>query len=263
MLRVISLNLNGIRAAFRKGLAGWLARQRPDVVCVQELKAQEKDIADEMRDIGALRGYFSCAERPGYSGVGIYSRKKPQAVRRAFGDAALDSEGRFVRLDFPSCSVVSLYLPSGSSGEARQAFKYRAMSLVYARLQQYRRSAQRSGRQFIVCADWNIAHTNKDICNWRGNQKNSGFLPEERAWLDTLLDGGRGWVDVFRRLSSADGEYTWWSNRGNAWAKNVGWRIDYQLATPGIAGKAAAADIYKAQRFSDHAPLTIDYRARW
>ena len=259
MLRVVSLNLNGIRAAWRKGLAAWLAAEKPDVVCMQELKAQAADLTDEMTAPAPLRGYFSFAARPGYSGVGIYTRHRPQAVTHRFGDAGVDGEGRFIRVDFPACSVVSLYMPSGSSGEVRQEFKYRLMKKFRRRFAAYQRETAESGRQFILCGDWNIAHTQQDIRNWRGNQKNSGFLPEEREWFGALL--AAGWVDVFRHLNDSDGEYTWWSNRGNAWANNVGWRIDYQLATTGIAGKATRAAIYRAERFSDHAPLTIDYRA--
>lgn len=258
MLRVVSLNLNGIRSAWRKGLEDWLAAQRPDIVCVQELKAQPQDMLAAMHRPGKLQGYFSHAVRPGYSGVGIYTRQAPQAVTHKFGDAAIDSEGRFIRLDFATCSVVSLYLPSGSSGEVRQEFKYRMMKKLRRRLAAYQRECTASGRQFILCADWNIAHTPQDIRNWRGNQKNSGFLPQERAWVDALL--AAGWVDVFRRLNDSDRAYTWWSNRGNAWANNVGWRIDYQLATAEVAAKAVRTAIYTETRFSDHAPLTIDYR---
>lgn len=265
VLRIISLNLNGIRAAYRKGLAAWLAAQNADILCVQELKAQEKDISDDMRRCAGLHGYFSCAARAGYSGVGIYSRRQPQRITRRFGSSEMDSEGRFIRLDFDRCSIISLYLPSGSSGDARQQVKYTIMAQTARRLAAWQRESARSGRQFIICGDWNIAHTRKDICNWRGNQKNSGFLPEERQWLDTLLShdsGGLGFADVFRHLNRNDGEYTWWSNRGNAWANNVGWRIDYQLATAAAAAKATRTDIERGERFSDHAPLTIDYRMR-
>ena len=264
MLRLISLNLNGIRAAARKGLAHWLSAQNADLLCVQELKAQEKDLTADLTTLGGLTGYFAFAERPGYSGVGIYSRRPPLRVTRRFGSQEMDSEGRFIRLDFAACSVISLYLPSGSSGAARQQVKYTVMAQVARRLATWRRESARSGRQFIICGDWNIAHTRKDIRNWRSNQKNSGFLPEEREWFGALLqnpDEHRdGYVDVFRRLNQHDGEYTWWSNRGNARANNVGWRIDYQLATAAAAAKATRTAIERGERFSDHAPLTIDYR---
>lgn len=255
MLSVVTLNANGIRAAHRKGFGDWLARGRADIVCVQELKAQAADLAPAIAAPAGMRGYFACAEKRGYSGVCIYSRQKPQAVCAAFGDGAIDAEGRFLRLDFAGYSVVSLYLPSGSSGEARQRFKYRMMDKVYPLLKRLRAS----GREFILCGDWNIAHAERDLRNWRANQKNSGFLPEERAWLSEVFNR-LGWVDVFRRLNQEDGQYTWWSNRGRAWEKNVGWRIDYQIATPKIAAAARRAAIYKDERFSDHAPLTIDYR---
>ena len=257
VLQVTTLNLNGIRAAFRKGLAQWLQIQKPDILCVQELKAQQKDISAEMATVAGLQGYFSYAERPGYSGVGIYSRQIPQAVSTTFGDSAIDSEGRFIQLDFPTYSIVSLYVPSGTSGEARQQVKYQIMERVAQRFAEYRTEAANSGREFIICADWNIAHTQKDIRNWRANQKKSGFLPEERQWISTQL--ADGWVDVFRQLNDNEDEYTWWSNRGNAWANNVGWRLDYQLATAGLAQQAESTAIYKDERFSDHAPLTICY----
>ncbi len=258
MLRIISLNLNGIRAAYRKGLAQWLSQINADIVCLQELKAQPKDITPDMTNPVGLQGYFACAERPGYSGVGIYCRQAPNAVTTTYEHPIMDSEGRFIRVDFPHFSVVSLYMPSGSSGDERQTIKWQLMDTFYQRLQDYQTESQQTQRQFVICGDINIAHTNKDICNWRGNQKNSGFLPAEREWMSKLQEQA-GWVDVFRQLNNNDGEYTWWSNRGRAWEKNVGWRIDYQLATAAIAATAKSTHIYKDQRFSDHAPLIIDY----
>ena len=256
MLRVITLNLNGVRSAVTKGFLDWLGGQDADVVCVQELKAQAGDLSEAIRTPDALRGHFHCAEKKGYSGVGIYARRAPDRVVEGVGIADIDAEGRFLQLDFGALSVVSLYLPSGSSSEERQQAKFSFMARFLPHLAMLRAS----GREVIVCGDWNIAHKQIDLTNWRSNQKNSGFLPEERAWLTRVLDE-QAWVDVYRRIHpEATGEcYTWWSNRGQAWAKNVGWRIDYQVATPGIAGTARRAAIYKAQRFSDHAPLTIDY----
>lgn len=262
MLKIITLNLNGIRAAARKGFLPWLRAAAPDIICVQELKAQQKDMPAELLRAGGMRGVFSYAARPGYSGVGIYAsaaKRAPLAARTRFGDAVIDGEGRYARLDFPGYSVISLYMPSGSSGEARQQVKYALMKKIAARLARFMRDHKKSGREYIICADWNIAHTEKDLRNWRGNRNNSGFLPQERQWLSSLL--AAGWADVFRQLNANDGEYTWWSNRGRAWENNTGWRIDYQLTTPGIARRAAAASIYKKQRFSDHAPLTICYHA--
>ncbi|MBS0552789.1 MAG: exodeoxyribonuclease III [Proteobacteria bacterium] len=256
MLRIISLNLNGIRSATTKGFLDWLPAQDADLVCVQELKAQAGDMSEAMRTPAGYEGWFHHAEKKGYSGVGIYSRHTPDRVVEGLGIADIDAEGRYLQLDFGPLSVVSLYLPSGSSSEERQQIKFGFMERFAPHLAELRAS----GREVVVCGDWNIAHREIDLKNWKSNQKNSGFLPEERAWLSGLFDD-QGWVDVYRQLypdASGDG-YTWWSNRGQAWAKNVGWRIDYHLATPGIGNSAKTASVYKEQRFSDHAPLTVDY----
>jgi exodeoxyribonuclease-3 len=248
------LNLNGIRSAARKNFLPWLTRTRADVVCVQELKAHADDLDDRMRAPGAFRGYFHHAEKKGYSGVGLYCRREPDRVVEGLGDREADAEGRYLRADFGPLSVISVYLPSGSSGPHRQAAKFRFMDLFFPHLT----NLAAEGREILLCGDWNIAHQKIDLRNWRSNQKNSGFLPEERAWLTRVFDE-LGWVDVFRRVDTRPEQYTWWSNRGQAWAKNVGWRIDYQIATRGFAANAKRAAIYKKQRFSDHAPLTIDY----
>ena len=253
-MRVISLNLNGIRSATTKGLFPWLAQQKADIVCLQELKAQIPDLSAEMLAPNGLAGAFHPAQKKGYSGVGLYVRSSPKKIREGLGLPAIDVEGRFIRADFDGLSVISLYLPSGSSGPERQAAKFAFMESFLPTLKALRKEK----REFIICGDWNIAHKEIDLKNWRSNQKNSGFLPEERAWLSQLFDE-LGWVDVFRTLNPAPEQYTWWSNRGQAWAKNGGWRLDYQIATPGIAAKAQAVSIYKDERFSDHAPLTIDY----
>ncbi len=253
-MRVITLNVNGIRSAAAKGLLAWLARQKADVVCLQELKAHDADLTPALRTPKGYQGYFHHAEKKGYSGVGIYTRVTPSGVSSGIGIADIDAEGRYLRLDFSGLSIVSVYLPSGSSGPERQAAKFSFMQRFLPILQALRGE----GRDFILCGDWNIAHREIDLKNWRSNQKNSGFLPEERSWLTRVFDE-LGWVDVFRRLNSAPEQYTWWSNRGQAWAKNVGWRIDYQIATPEIAARAQAVAIYKAKRFSDHAPLSVDY----
>lgn len=256
MLRIISLNLNGIRSATSKGLFPWLEKQQADVICLQELKAQAPDMTREMLQPDGLFGYFHYAEKKGYSGVGIYSKKQPDAIIEGLGMPDIDAEGRYIEARFGNLSVVSLYLPSGSSGGERQAVKFSVMERFYPHLAALRAS----GREVVVCGDWNIAHRETDLKNWRGNRKNSGFLPEERAWMTRIFDE-LGWADVYRRLhpDTTDECYTWWSNRGQAWAKNVGWRIDYQIATPGIAAKAVSSGIYKDERFSDHAPLTADY----
>jgi exodeoxyribonuclease-3 len=253
-VRIITLNLNGIRSAVNKGFLQWLARQHADVACVQEIKAQPGDIVDGVRNPDALLGYFHCAERRGYSGVGLYCRRAPDEVREGLGIPDIDAEGRYLEARYGNLSVISFYVPSGSTSEERLAIKFKFLERVIDPL--YKLAT--SGREIIICGDWNIAHKEIDLKNWRGNQKNPGFLPEERAWLSGVLDR-LGYVDVFRRIEPRPEQYTWWSNRGQAWAKNVGWRLDYQIATPGIAAKARSVSIYKAQRFSDHAPLTIDY----
>jgi len=254
MLRIITVNLNGIRSAVKRGLLDWLAVQRADIVCMQELKAQMGDLAPEVKNPGPFAGHFSCAKKKGYSGVGIFCRAPPDKITAGFGSREFDAEGRYLRADFGKLSVISVYQPSGSSSEERQQAKFRYMKAFMPHLVKLKSS----GREIVLCGDWNIAHREIDLKNWRSNQKNSGFLPEERAWLGDVFDK-LGWVDVFRRLNQQPEQYTWWSNRGQAWAKNVGWRLDYQIATAGIAATAKKASIFKDQRFSDHAPLTIDY----
>jgi exodeoxyribonuclease III len=254
MLRITTLNVNGIRSATNKGLWPWLAKQRADVLCFQEVKAHAADLPIEILQPRGWHPFFHLAEKKGYSGVALYSRDKPDRVKTGFGNKEFDAEGRFVQADFGNLSVISVYFPSGSSSEERQQAKFRFLEAFYPTLIKLRRA----GREFVVCGDVNIAHKEIDLKNWRSNQKNSGFLPEERAWLSKLFDSA-GWIDVFRTLDERPEQYTWWSNRGQAWAKNVGWRLDYHIATPGIARTAKKVAIYKEQRFSDHAPLSIDY----
>jgi exodeoxyribonuclease III len=255
-MRIITANLNGIRSAVNKGFLNWMQKQHADVICLQELKAQAADMTPEMLTPEGYFGYFHYAEKKGYSGVGIYSKNKPDQVIEGLGIQEIDAEGRYLECRFGNLSVVSLYLPSGSSGEERQTFKFSVMARFMPHLQ----ALKASGRDVVVCGDWNIAHQEMDLKNYKGNKKNSGFLPEERAWL-TQLFSGVGWVDVYRVLhpDTTDACYTWWSNRGAAYEKNVGWRIDYQIATPDLAQKAGLASIYKAERFSDHAPLIVNY----
>ncbi len=255
-MRVISLNVNGIRAAEKKGLSRWLAKKAGpwDVLCVQELKAGHDDIPPRMRGPQGCHSHFYPAQRKGYSGVGIYSKRVPDKVRAGFGHDEFDGEGRYLQADFGKLSIISLYQPSGSSGPERQASKFRFLEAFLPHLERLRRAR----REVLLCGDWNIAHQNIDLRNWRSNQKNSGFLPEERAWLSHAFDN-LGYVDVFRKLDPRPEQYTWWSNRGESWKKNVGWRIDYQIATPKLAATAHATTIYKEKRFSDHAPLIVDY----
>lgn len=263
MFTLTSLNLNGLRSAASKGLEDWASQIASDCICVQEVKAQAADIAGRFEQLAGLQGYFHFAQKKGYSGVGIYTRHAPSKVKTGFGNDEFDAEGRYVELQFDTpkrkLSIVSAYFPSGSSGEERQQAKFRFLDAIEPHL-----VALKKRREFVLCGDLNIAHREIDLKNWKGNLKNSGFLPEERQWMTTLLEqgrGGGGLVDVYRSLHPEVGEeaYTWWSNRGQAYAKNVGWRIDYHLATPGVAATARAASVYKAQRFSDHAPLTVDY----
>ena len=259
-MRIITLNCNGIRAAARKGFFEWLSEQSADFVCLQETRIQPFQRTDPRFFPGGYTNCYVDAEKPGYSGVALYCRRKPDRIREGLGWADFDSEGRWIQADYGRLSVVSLYLPSGTSSDVRQDFKYDLMERLKPLLKKF----AASGREYIICGDINIAHKNIDIKNWRGNQKNSGFLPEERAWMDWWLEDG-GMVDVFRKVDPREDQYTWWSNRGQAWAKNVGWRIDYQIGTPVIAKRAQAVQIYKDERFSDHAPLVIDYRVsdRW
>jgi len=253
-VRIISLNVNGIRSADRKGLSQWLTRGKPwDVVCLQEIKADVDDVPRAMRAPRGAHAAFHPAAKKGYAGVALYARQ-PARVHTGFGHPEFDAEGRYLEADFGELVVISLYLPSGSAGPHRQASKFRFLEAFLPHLA----ALKRRGKEVVLCGDWNIAHQPIDLRNWRGNQKNSGFLPEERAWLTRVIDE-LGFVDVFRRVDPRPEQYTWWSNRGQSWAKNVGWRIDYQIATPGIAARAAAASIYKLRRFSDHAPLIVDY----
>ena len=262
MFKLTSLNLNGIRSAATKGVETWLEAHAPDCICVQEIKAQQGDLAGRFEVLAGMQGHFHLAEKKGYSGVGVYTRHAPSDVVTGFGMAEFDAEGRFVELRFDTparkFSVISCYFPSGSSGPERQEAKFRFLDGFFPVLQRLK-----AEREFILCGDVNIAHQQIDLKNWKSNQKNSGFLPEERAWMTRVLTEG-GLVDVYRRLQpgATDAAYTWWSNRGQAYAKNVGWRLDYHLATPAIAETARREAIYKDQKFSDHAPITIDYDMR-
>ncbi len=253
-MRVISVNTNGIRAAARKGFFNWLAKQGADFVAIQETKAQVDQLQDPMFHPQPYLCHYFDALKKGYSGTALYSLHKPLQVIRGFGESEFDNEGRYIEYRYKNLSVVSLYAPSGSSGDHRQESKERFMHSFMLHLQALRRKR----REFIICGDWNIAHQNIDLRNWRPNQKNSGFLPEERAWLSDLFDRV-GFVDGFRQVDQREEQYTWWSNRGQSWAKNVGWRIDYQIVTPGLKDCIQSASIYKDERFSDHAPLIMDY----
>jgi exodeoxyribonuclease-3 len=263
LFKLTSLNLNGIRSASSKGLEAWLTRHQPDCICVQEIKAQAPDMLGKFEEIAGMTGYFQFAEKKGYSGVGVYTRHEPSDVIIGYGSQEFDAEGRYVELRFdqpgrkhlPKLSIISAYFPSGSSGPERQEAKFRFLAEFYPHL-----LAMKQERDYLLCGDINIAHQEIDLKNYKGNKKNSGFLPEERAWMTRLLSEA-GKVDVYRQLhpDTTDDCYTWWSNRGQAYAKNVGWRLDYHLATPGVAATAKNVAIYKDEKFSDHAPLTVNY----
>jgi len=259
LFKLTSLNLNGIRSAARKGVEAWLEKAKPDCICVQEIKAQAADVAVGFESLAGLQGHFHFAQKKGYSGVGIYTRHEPSDVIVGFDGGEFDAEGRYIELRFDTparkLSIISSYFPSGSSGPERQEAKYRFLDVIYPHL-----LALKKQREFVLCGDINIAHKEADLKNWKGNLKNSGFLPEERAWMTKLTTDG-GVVDVYRQLQpdTTDACYTWWSNRGQAYANNVGWRLDYHLATPAIASQARSEAIYKDEKFSDHAPITIAY----
>jgi exodeoxyribonuclease-3 len=254
MFRVITANTNGIRSAAKKGFFDWLQTQQADVVCIQETKAQRDQLEHEMFCPQGYHCHYFDAEKKGYSGTALYSKQEPDRVIRGLGWPCADTEGRYLQADFGKLSVVSLYLPSGSSSDAAQEKKFDFLDRYLPILKQQ----VKDGRDYILCGDWNIAHKPVDLKNWKGNLKNSGFLPEERAWLDTLFDEV-GFVDAFRVINQEENQFTWWSNRGQAWANNVGWRIDYQVVTPALRDKIKRVEIYKDQRFSDHSPLIMDY----
>lgn len=253
-MKVVSANLNGIRAADRKGFFDWMQKIQADVLCIQETKAQVEQLGEHVLQPEGYYGFFNDAEKKGYSGTAIYSRIEPDKVVDSLGWDVADQEGRYIQADFGKLSIASLYLPSGSSGDERQNVKFDFMD----RLAEVIKGMRRKRREYIICGDWNTVHKEIDIKNWKGNQKNSGCLPEERQWLDDLFNKV-GMVDAFREVNQEAEQYTWWSNRGQAWAKNVGWRIDYHIVTPGLKDKILSEEIYKKERFSDHAPLIIDY----
>ncbi len=255
-MRIISVNTNGIRAAARKGFFEWVAKQKADFVCIQETKAQKHQLTDPIFNPDGQNVFFFDAEKKGYSGTAIYTPHTPDDVQFGVGIDWFDNEGRWLQMDVGNLTVISVYMPSGSSKEERQLLKYESM----AKLEPVIKKLKANGRDLVICGDWNIAHKKIDIKNWRGNQKNSGFLPEERAWMDKLYSvDGLGMIDAFRQVDEREHQYTWWSNRGQAWANNTGWRLDYQVISPSLADKVSEASIYKDERFSDHAPLIIDF----
>ncbi|MET9348966.1 exodeoxyribonuclease III [Streptomyces termitum] len=266
MFTVTSANVNGLRAAAKKGFVEWLAATPADAVCLQEVRAEEAQLPAELQ---APEGWFTAhapAAAKGRAGVSLYLRREPDAVRVGFGSDEFDASGRYVEADLPGVVVASLYLPSGEAETEKQDEKYRFMGEFLPYLKELRVRAAAEGREVVVCGDWNIAHREADLKNWRANRKSAGFLPEEREWLTRVLaeeDGG--YVDVLRALhpDQAEGPYSWWSYRGRAFDNDTGWRIDYQMATPGLAAKAVKAYVERAathaERWSDHAPVTAVY----
>ena len=254
-MRILTLNVCGIRASEKKGLFKWLSTIKADAICMQEVRATEEQIQGDSFHIDKYQRYLSEASRKGYSGVCIYVKEKPSKVSKTFGSKFFSDEGRFIEIDLPKLQLVSVYFPSGSSGDDRQKVKYDFMN----KFEKYLKNKKRDSKPTIICGDWNIVHKEIDIKNWKSNQKNSGCLPREREWLDKIFYRF-GYVDAFRAINDKPDNYTWWSNRGKAWDNNVGWRIDYQAITPHKNIQITKAEIYKKKRFSDHSPLIIDYR---
>jgi len=260
-MKVITVNVNGIRSATSKGFWDWFGQQDADLLCLQELKAHAHQIPEQAQPDGYHR-FYHFAEKPGYSGVALYSREQPDAVHVGLASvdpehdwSRFDVEGRFVMAEFGKLAVISAYFPSGSSSPDRQAGK---MAFLERFLPLMMRLIDK-GHELIVCGDINIAHQPIDLKNWRGNRKNSGFLPEERAWFSALLNAG--FVDVFRNIYPEQEQYSWWSNRGKARENNVGWRIDHHLCTQGFATCADQVSVYTNERFSDHAPVIATFRS--
>ena len=260
---VSTVNVNGIRAAAKKGLVKWLADTEADVVCLQEVRAEPGQIPAEIRDLDGWHALWAPAAAKGRAGVAVLSRHLPERTAIGFGSAEFDTSGRYAEIDLPGLTVAALYLPSGEVGTERQDEKERFMAEFLVHLEALRRRAAEDGREVLVCGDWNIAHREDDLKNWRANQKSAGFLPEERAWLTRLFDEV-GYVDVVRRLHpDGPGPYSWWSYRGRAFDNDSGWRIDHHIATPGLADRATEARVERAathaERWSDHAPVTVAY----
>ncbi|MFE3853607.1 exodeoxyribonuclease III [Streptomyces griseorubiginosus] len=265
MLTVTSANVNGLRAAAKKGFVEWLADTSADVLCLQEVRAEPQQLPEGVRAPEGWHVVHAPAAAKGRAGVSLYTRREPDRVRIGFGSAEFDTSGRYVEADLPGVTVASLYLPSGEVGTERQDEKVRFMDEFLAYLKDLRVRAAADGREVVVCGDWNIAHQRADLKNWRANQKSSGFLPEERAWLSRVLDPeDGGYVDVVRSLHpDVEGPYSWWSYRGRAFDNDSGWRIDLHVSTPGLAAKAVKGYVERAathaERWSDHAPVTAVY----
>ena len=253
-MKVITINVCGIRASQKKGLFEWLKKTKADFICMQETRALEDQISDNKFSIKGYDRYMNVAEKKGYSGVAIYTKHKPMSVQKSFSKSIFEKEGRFILTEFKDFDIISVYFPSGSSSDERQLLKYKFMDLF----EKYVIDKIKNKREMIICGDYNIAHTRDDIKNWQSNQKNSGFLPQEREWMTKLINK-IGMRDAFREKCKKSDIYTWWSNRGNAYNNNVGWRIDYQMVTTKFSKIIKNTSVYKKTRYSDHAPLIINY----
>lgn len=253
-MKVINFNVNGIRSAAKKKFFDWVKTKNADFICLQETRIQDIQLNERLFNLPGYSSYFVHAKKNGYSGVAIYTKTKPQKIIKGLNIPCIDEEGRYLQLDFAKFKLVNVYVPSGTSGDVRQKFKYDFLKIY----QKILCKQIKEPLPYIICGDFNIAHKNIDIKNWKSNQKHSGFLPAERAWLDLIFDQ-IGFVDAYRYKNPNKIEYTWWSNFRNAWQNNVGWRIDYQIVSPGLKALIIDTEIYREEKFSDHAPLIIEY----
>ena len=251
-MKIVTYNINGIRAALRKGLDEWLKSTDPDVICLQEIKAREEQFDSSVFTNLGYHCYWYSAQKPGYSGTAILSKEKPIKVTYGMNHENYDNEGRVMRVDFETYSVISVYMPSGSSGDSRQAFKMTFLEDFH----QYIFELIQQIPNLIIAGDYNICHKAIDIHNPLRNQKTSGFLPEEREWLSTFID--LGFIDTFRHFNQEPHQYSWWSYRANARAKNLGWRIDYLLATQSMESRLNRAAILSQAKHSDHCPVLVE-----
>lgn len=253
-MRVITFNTQGIEQAADRGFFDWMVQQDADVVCLQNLRAKEYQLDGDRYHPDGYNAYFFDAFEDGYSGVAIYTRELPKAIMTGLGFELCDFHGRFIQADFDKVSVASMSIPSGLKGPEAQALKEEYLELFMGHL----KKTLRKRRDFIFCGTYQIAHKPIDLSNWYVNQSVSGFLPQEREWMEEVL-GDMGYIDAFRRVNKAERQYTWWPDYNRAWTLNEGARLDYQLATPNLRNSVKAARIYRDEQFSEHAPVIIDY----
>ncbi|MFT7380223.1 MAG: exodeoxyribonuclease-3 [Roseivirga sp.] len=253
-MKIISYNVNGIRAAMNKDFVGWLKSENPDILCLQELKALPEQVETSFFEDLGYHLYWEPAEKKGYSGVAIFTKVKPLHVEYGCGNPLYDSEGRVIRADYENFSVMSVYMPSGTSGDIRQDFKYQWLDFFF----EYVREIKKSHPHLIISGDYNIAHKPIDIHNPVANKNSSGFLPEEREWLTKYIESG--FVDSFREFNPLPHEYSWWSYRANSRANNKGWRIDYHMVTEEMKARLTGASIFNQAIHSDHCPILVEIR---